>query len=269
MTTISSGARSGVLPVNGTDIHYDVRGHGPGLLCISGAFGDAGYWTAVGGLLADRFTVAAYDRRGNSRSSPTNAATTMAEQADDAAELIERLGLAPAVVLGSSGGAVILLDLVARHPQVVRLALVHEPPLLAVLPDGAEIGTELRTLTERAVAGGGPRAAAEMFIRMNAGDETFETLDAQLRERMLGNAERFLTGEIEAFTTYQPDVAALRSSSVPMVALTGVDSRDAYYDRAARWVADQVGCPIVEVPGAHVPYFTCPDAFAAAIRPLL
>lgn len=193
----------------------------------------------------------------------------MAEQADDEAALIEANGLAPATVLGSSGGAIVLLELIARHPEVVQLALVHEPPLLAILPNGAEVGAELRAMTEQGLAQGGPRAAAELFIRTNAGDKTFESFDPDLRERLLGNAETFLATEVEQFVTYQPDVARVRTSGVQIIMLLGADSGKVYYADATRRMADALGCPIAEVPGAHVPYLTCPDAFVETIRPLI
>jgi pimeloyl-ACP methyl ester carboxylesterase len=270
-TKTATAVTSGVVRANGVDLYHEIRGTGPALLLISGAFGDAGYWTTVAEQLADRFTVVTYDRRGNSRSgSPRGITpTTMAEQADDAAALITGLGLAQAAVLGSSGGAVILLELVVRHPDVVRLALVHEPPLVTVLPNGAEVGAELQAMVEQGMARGGPRAAAELFIRVNAGDETFVNLEPAMRSRMLDNAETFFSREVEAFVSYQPDVQGLRTSGVRITALAGVDSRGAYYSDAARALAENTGCSFVEVPGAHVPYMTCPDAFVRALRTLL
>lgn len=262
-TTVTSG----ILRVNDADLYHEVRGTGPTLLFISGAFGDAGYWTAAAGQLADQYAVATYDRRGNSRSplphGTTN--TSMAEQADDAAALITRLGLAPSIVLGSSGGAIILLELLTRHPDVVRLALVHEPPLLTLLPNGAED----QAIVDQGFARGGAPAAAELFIRANAGDKTSENLEPAMRTRLLHNAETFFSGEADAFVSYQPDVHALRTSAVQIIVLVGVENRGVYYGDAARAVAEHTGSPLVEVPGAHVPYMTCPDAFVKALRTLL
>ena len=189
----------------------------------------------------------------------------MAEQADDAAALITRLGLAPSIVLGSSGGAIILLELLTRHPDVVRLALVHKPPLLTLLPNGAED----QAIVDQGFARGSAPAAAELFIRANAGDKTFENLEPAMRTRLLHNAETFFSGEADAFVSYQPDVHALRTSAVQIIGLVGVENRGVYYGDAARAVAEHTGSPLVEVPGAHVPYMTCPDAFVKALRTLL
>lgn len=110
------------MSVNGTQVYYEQRVSGPSVLFIQGATGDGGTFAQVAELLADEFTVVTYDRRGNSRS-PRSAGwttTSIYEQADDAAALLQALDLAPAAVFGTSGGAIILLNLLLRHPEVVR-----------------------------------------------------------------------------------------------------------------------------------------------------
>jgi pimeloyl-ACP methyl ester carboxylesterase len=114
---------------NGTVLHAETRGHGPAVLLVAGAGGDAAELAGLAAALADAFTVITYDRRGNSRS-PRPAdwvATSLAEQADDAA-LLAALGHSPAVVVGTSAGGSIALELALRHPTAVRAAIVHEPP---------------------------------------------------------------------------------------------------------------------------------------------
>lgn len=263
--------------VNGTQLYYERRGSGPSVLFISGATGDAGHFTRVAELLADEFTVITYDRRGNSRS-PRPAgwtATSMDEQADDAAILLQALDLAPGAVFGTSGGAVILLNLLLRHPDVLRGALVHEPPLIPVVPGGAELGAQFQRMTEEALERSGPRGAMELFLRAEGGEANFERLEPELRERMLSNAELFFSAELEPFATYVPDAEALAQVRVPVFALAGVEHRGAdsgqgdYHFEAARWVAEHVGTKLVEVPGAHAPYFDYPQELAAALRPLL
>src|SRR5215211_6597773 len=119
-------------------------------------------------------------------------ATSMAEVADDAAALLRTLNLAPAVVVGHSGGASIACALVAHHPDVISHAVAYEPPLLAVVPNGEEVVGSFRAMVEQAMAEGGPRRAMEVFIRANAGDEAYEawlaSADPAFRERIFGNA---------------------------------------------------------------------------------
>ena len=108
----TGGKVTGVVEVNGATLYYEKQGTGPSILLIAGSTGDAGNFSRSADLLADEFTVVVYDRRGNSRSPrpPGWTATSVAEQADDAAGLIQAIALTPAVVFGASAGGPIALD---------------------------------------------------------------------------------------------------------------------------------------------------------------
>ena len=96
----------GQVRANGTELYYEARGDGPPLLLVAGGLADAGQFTALGEALAGHARVITYDRRGNSRS-PAPAgwtATTVDEQADDAAALLEALEIPAASVYGHSIG---------------------------------------------------------------------------------------------------------------------------------------------------------------------
>jgi pimeloyl-ACP methyl ester carboxylesterase len=95
---IERGRPMPAVTVNGAELYHEVRGEGPPVLLIMGATGDGGHFAQLAGLLADEFTVVSYDRRGNGRS-PRPAGwqrTSAEEQADDAAALLQALGLTPA-----------------------------------------------------------------------------------------------------------------------------------------------------------------------------
>src|SRR5262249_25567811 len=80
----------------------------------------------------DRYSVIIYDRRGLSRSTldDPQEEQRVETHSDDAHRLLAVLAsdYEPAYVLGSSGGAIIGLDLVARHPEQVHTLIAHEPP---------------------------------------------------------------------------------------------------------------------------------------------
>ena len=114
---------------NGARLYYEKQGSGLSLLFIAGSTGDAGNFTRSAALLADEFTVVTYDRRGNSRSKRPEgwATTSVAEQADDAAGIIEALQLRPAVIFGASAGGPIALDLMIRHQRLIRAGILQDP----------------------------------------------------------------------------------------------------------------------------------------------
>ena len=88
--------RRGMFETDGAELYYEVRGDGPWILAlISGAGGDAGYFTGIADELADAFTVITYDRRGNSRSTGGgDVPMELPRQADDARALIDGLAVA-------------------------------------------------------------------------------------------------------------------------------------------------------------------------------
>lgn len=248
-----------------------MRGSGPLVLFVAGLATDAGHFEGVAQSLADEFTVVTYDRRGNSRSPrPTKwDATSMDEQADDTAELIRALALGPATVFGTSAGAAILLNLLSRHPEVVRGAIVHEPSLIPVLSNAEEVEAGFRLIRESDLVKGNPRETMELFLRQNIGDVNFDNLATELRERMLGNAEVTFFIELAAFTPYVPEVRVLAEVESPVWVVAGAHSRRVFTYEAAEWAAKQLGTKLREVPGAHTPYLDRSKELAEAIRPFL
>ena len=101
---MNTGPSSSLLEVNGARIYHQVRGSGPSILFIAGATGDGGHFQRVAELLSDEFTVVTYDRRANSRSLHPEGwdSTSPEEQSDDAAGLIEALGIGPVAIFGNS-----------------------------------------------------------------------------------------------------------------------------------------------------------------------
>lgn len=251
-----------------TGLYYEVRGDGPAVLLIPGASGDAGHFTRTAKRLADEFTIITYDRRGNSRSAATNdpvAAAAMSAQADDAAALVRAAGFDNAVVVGTSGGAIITLELLIRRPEVVKGAVVHEPPLLSLLPQAGPGPLEpIFTMAQT-----DPRGALEAFVRASSSDAAWEAIDSATRERMLGNGVTLFAHEVGNFLSYKPDAAALRALHVPVVLLHSRDGLE-FGPHVEAWLKAQVG--IEEsgtISGHHSPYFDTPELFAEELRPIL
>lgn len=251
-----------------SDLYHEVHGSGPPILFIAGATGDAGHFGAVAARLADEFTVVTYDRRGNSRSPSLSPGTrmSMAAQARDAACLIEALEIAPAIVFGTSGGGNIALQLAIDHPQVVRAAIVHEPALLAVLPDPQAAMSELAPVLELALHD--PRAGADAFLRANTSDQTIDAMEPELHKRLLANGANLFANELEAFVSYVPDAARLAASRVPVRLLVSSDGLD-FYAQITPWLHEHLDLQPEYLTGHHAPYLQHPEVFSEELRPLL
>lgn len=128
-----------VLEAPGARLYYELRGAGPLLVLVPGANGEANSYRNLADELSARYQVVTYDRRGFSRSQLLGAQDydqRLATDAGDVRRLIKHLGGEPAIVVGNSSGALVALEVLIRHPDVVHTVVAHEPPAVALLPDG-------------------------------------------------------------------------------------------------------------------------------------
>jgi pimeloyl-ACP methyl ester carboxylesterase len=264
--------RTALLDVPGATLYHEIRGAGPVLLLIPGGPMDAGGFTALAEQLEDRFTVVSYDCRGNSRSLHDGAVEDLTVEvfAEDARRLLEAVASEPALVLGSSGGAIYALDLVARHPGAVRALVAHEPPASALLPD-ADRWSRLNEEVGEMARAGDTFAAIERFGQetgLGGGsppdDPTPEEQEAGAR--MMGNLDLFGGQLIPVVGNYEPDIAALRGSGTPIVIGIGEASTDDQIPaRSARALATELGIEPVLFPGDHGGFSSHPKEFAARL----
>jgi pimeloyl-ACP methyl ester carboxylesterase len=135
---------------DGTSIAYDVRGSGPALILIDGAFcgRNMGPMPKLAPLLAPHFTVYNYDRRGRGDSGDT-APFSVDREYEDLAGLIAIAG-GSAHLYGTSSGAGLALFATARGLPVNRLAL-FEPPFTDV-PGGKPMPQGYQAILDRLVA---------------------------------------------------------------------------------------------------------------------
>lgn len=280
MATIIS-AQKQLVHANGVDLYCEVRGSGPTVLFIAGGNGDGGGFDGVAPDLADEFTIITYDRRGAGRSPRPDGwtASSMREQADDAAALAETLGVVPVAVFGTSLGANITLELLIRHPSVVRAAVLHDPALVTVsreyydargLADQYDQGQQLwMQSVAAATASHGARAGMEAFFLPIVGDATWKSMDPEVLERAVANWE--FSGQIlwPMVQSYRPDDADVAAIRRPVTLLVSAESPPEWFGPTAAWLTER-GYPVrATLPGGHGSYIDRPSEFADAVRPYL
>lgn len=113
---------------DGTQIAYDVLGAGPVLVIVAAALADRSGTAKLARLLADRFTVVNYDRRGRGNSTDT-APYAPEREVEDIEALIDDNG-GTAYLFGSSSGAVLAIDAAAKLGGKVSKLFMYEPPLI-------------------------------------------------------------------------------------------------------------------------------------------
>ena len=117
----------GAVTSNGCDLYYEEIGEGVPILLIHPAGSTASTWGPLTDELAQVGRVIAYDRRGYARSGG-EPVRSMSTHTADAAAILECLRAPPAVVVGTSAGAAIAVDLAVRRPDLVQGVVAHEFP---------------------------------------------------------------------------------------------------------------------------------------------
>jgi 3-oxoadipate enol-lactonase len=253
-----------LIDVNDTTIYYERSGQGPSMLFVHGMFGHADVWADQTVRLSDHYACVRYDRRGHTRSARGNAAVNTSQHADDAAALIDALDLAPCLVVGSSGGALIAIDLALRYSELLRGVVLSEPPLFSLDPDaGQAFMSELAPRIEEAIASGGLRAGVDAFMSTVC-MEMWLTLDDDRRDRLRDNAEISFT-DLNA-PPLEVEDADLAGVMVATSVVAGTTSLPVFRSVARRLAALLPDARVVEIVGGHVPYLEHPDTFAEVVK---
>ena len=108
----------------GLEIAYERVGAGPLLVLVHGAAEDGRTWQRQLAVLADEFTVVAWDEPGAGQSCDLPEGMTLAGFADGLAALVESLHLGPARVAGLSWGGTVALEMYRRHPGLVAALIM-------------------------------------------------------------------------------------------------------------------------------------------------
>jgi epoxide hydrolase 4 len=126
--TAPAPTHDSTLAINGVGLYVEERGSGAPIVCIHGAGGTTLAWTGAIDKLSRLGRVIAYDRRGCARSErpPRYERTSIAEHADDAAALIDALGLERPVLVGHDWGGALAWIFAHRHSELIsRLVVVN------------------------------------------------------------------------------------------------------------------------------------------------
>ena len=272
-------AKTETLKVPGATLYYEVRGSGPVLLMMPGGPADAGAFRRIAEELQSDYTVVTYDPRGLSHSpleGPIQDERIVQTAADDVHRLLAATTKEPAFVFASSGGAIIALELAARHPEQLRTLVPHEPPALALLPDpsreraaSADIAQTYRT------AGIGPamgKFMAQTRIRTGPPPPPPGEPTPEMREgmaQMQRNMDFWLGHSFIAVANYEPDFAALKSGPVRIIPGVGQESRGEFANDGGLALAKRLGVDAAVFPGAHGGFDSNAPEFAVKLREVL
>jgi pimeloyl-ACP methyl ester carboxylesterase len=202
----------------GVALHYEERGDGRSLLVVHGMASDARAWSAaLDDLAAAGARAIAYDRRGYGASGAPEpyAATTIQEQAEDAAAVLTAVDAVPAVLVGDGFGALVVLELLVRRPELARAAVLADPPLFAFVPAATEALAEERAMLEQALRDGGPGAAIDAWL----GEGASADRRARAKDARVG-----FFADYAGRASWSPSRRELRAIAVPVAVVTSADA---------------------------------------------
>jgi len=216
---------------DGFDLYYEVEGEGAPILLIPPGGSTASTWGHVIAELARIGQVISYDRRGYARSggAPVRSITA---HTTDAAALLEYLGTAPAVVVGTSAGAAIAVDLAVRRPDLARTVMAHEFPwrFARHLPPASQIAALARIGLQ--MLGRRQADAAETLLRTaysyQDGTSAWDDFPEQWRQIARENAGPALQDFRNSISGY-PSRAELATIEIPVVCSYGERSPESMH----------------------------------------
>jgi pimeloyl-ACP methyl ester carboxylesterase len=290
MTATATEPITRTLEVPGATLTYDVHPNDqttePPLFLIGSPMGAGGFGT-LASHFPDRTTVT-YDPRGVERSTvhDKDARITPHVQAEDVHAIIAELGGGPVDLFASSGGAVVALDLVANHPNDLRTAIAHEPPLASVVPDREQATAATQAVYDAYdTKGFGHGMAKFMQVVMHQGPFTREVVAAPAPDPQMfgmpaeddGNRSDLMLGHsVRWLVTYEPDFEAIKRAPTRLVIAVGAGSHGELAQRGGIEVAKRLGTDAIPFPGDHGGFLGGeygqtgePDAFAAKLREVL
>lgn len=243
--------------VNGVSLHYEVSGVGPTVLLLHPIGLDSTWWRSLTDALSSEFRVVALDFRGHGRSETAPPPYSLQLFAQDAHELLNLIGGAPAHVVGLSLGGMVAQVLALDHPEDV-LSLVPADTICTLLPEGRAAMVGRGDAAER----GGMRSVVEATLERWFTPAFLESEPvSRCRERLLADSVTAWAATWRAISEIDtgPRLHELRVPALVMAGELDVSSRPEH----ARAIADRIpGAELHIVPGApHMAQVEFPDLF--------
>jgi pimeloyl-ACP methyl ester carboxylesterase len=216
----------GFVRADGCDLYYQEAGEGVPILLIPPAGTTASTWGPVTEELARIGRVITYDRRGYARTGgePVRLAST---HTADAAAVLQYLQATPAVVVGTSAGATIAVDLAVRRPDIVQAVIAHEAAWRATrhLPNASQLAAVIKIgwLTLRGRHGDAAETLLRAAYTYRDGGTAWDAFPEEWRRIARENARPALLDFRNSIGNY-PSAADLANVAVPVVCSYGARS---------------------------------------------
>jgi pimeloyl-ACP methyl ester carboxylesterase len=250
----------------GVELAYEERGEGTAVVLVHGTATARTVWRETVEALGDGMRAIVYDRRayGDSGAPEPYGGTTVGEQADDLAELTERLEAAPAVACGHELGALAALDLAARHPDLVARTVLIEPPMLWLVGAGTGAVADMREAVARAARDEGAAGAVRAYLEQVGGPDVQVLLGHERADAAMANPRAF-AADLAAAASWAAGRKELRAIESPTTLVSGTRSAPVRQDAARALDELLPASTLIPVESGHFVHLEQPGAVAAAI----
>ena len=200
------------IEIDGRELHYIEQGHGQPVIFIHGGLDDYRCWQFQTDYFSKKYRTISYSRRfayPNKWIGNVAQDNTIEENAKDLAELIRKLELAPAHLVGASYGAFVALYCVSKNPELAKTMVLNEPPIFEFLAKShlkEDVELLQRFIThvqipsqdafKRGDFGKGVQTFMDTIMNM---ENFFEKIPEEVKEYLMDNAKS-LESELESAT---------------------------------------------------------------------
>lgn len=248
--------------------HHIERGAGPAVIFLHGIGGDAESWLPELEALADRCRAIAWDMPGYG-GSPALPGMTFPALADAVKDLLGKLGIERAHLVGHSIGGMVALEFAARFPgRVASLVLYATSPAFGK-PDGDWQREFLKARLAPLDAGGRMADLAPSIVQSLVGDNPDPDGIARATAAMARVPEAAYRAAMQCLVTFDRR-DALAGIAFPVLVLAGEKDDNAPAAMMERMAAKISGARFRVIPGAgHLAHFERPEAFRAELDAFL
>jgi 3-oxoadipate enol-lactonase len=250
------------IQVNNITLTYEKLGSGAPLMLIHGYPLDHTIWAEVADLLKDKFTLILPDLRGFGQSTTLETPYTMADMADDLADLLDHLGIEKVALAGHSMGGYVCLAFAKKYPQRVSgLGLVASQAAADTLERKAG-----RYQTADEVSQKGIGIVVERMTPKLSADARVQAFVRPLIERQQPSA---VIGALKAMAEREDLLTHLSSASFPVVLIHGDADVLIPIDRAREIKSALPPARLIELQGiGHMPMMELAAKTADGLRQL-
>ena len=248
-------AASRFVQAGGVRWHVQLLGQGPVALLLHGTGASTHSWRDLAPLLALHFTVVMIDLPGHAFSSmPATPQMTLPGMARATGELMDALGMAPALIVGHSAGAAVAVQMVLeRHAQAQAIVSLNG----ALLPLGGAAGRlfspvakllALNPLVPRLVSWRAQDAAAVARLIDGTGSQ-IDAAGTRLYGRLVGNPGH-VAGALSMMANWDLDALQPRLAQLTLPMLLVIGEKDRTLPPAQ---AEQVARRLPDARVLHLP----------------